>query len=101
MITKAARKYVPRKQLATKAARKKCYHVMPPSMNRDTEEDDMDPDTEEEPSSGGEQSESSLSEDGSYDSDGDKFAGKETQEELMSNMEVACLTTMGSSCQRN
>ena len=95
MITKAARKYVPKKQ---KAARKKCYHVMPPSMNRDTEEDDMDPDTEEEPSSGGEQSESSLSEDGSYDSEGEKIAGKE---ELMSNMEVACRTTMGSSCQRN
>jgi len=107
MITKAARKSTlcsfqairrriqpsqqPRKQLATKAARKSCpTYPLPRCPSEDAEEDNSARSEAEEPDSNQEQSESSeSSRDRSYDSDGEKLAGKDSDEERDSDSEVA------------
>jgi len=108
MITKAARKSTlcsfqairrriqpsqqPRKQLATKAARKSCpAYLQPRSPSEDAEEDDMARSEAEEPDINQEQPErSESSRDGLYDSDGEKIAGKDSDEERDSDLEVMC-----------
>ena len=106
MITKAARKntlckdqairrrfqpsHQPRKQLATKAARKSCpSYPLPRWPSENAEEDNTTRSEAEEPDSNQEQSESSeSSRDRSYDSDGEKLAGKDSDEERDSDLEV-------------
>ena len=108
MITKAARKntlynfqairrrfqpsHQPRKQLATKAARKSCpTYPRPRCSSEDAEEDNAARSEAEEPDSNQEQSESSeFSKERSYDSDGEKIAGKDSDEERDSDLAVMC-----------
>lgn len=80
----------PRKQLATKAARKSCpTYPLPRCPGEDAEEDNSARSGAEEPDSNQEQSESSeSSRDRSYDSDGEKLAGKDSDEERDSDLEV-------------
>ena len=108
MITKAARKNTlcnfhttrrrfqpsqqPRKQLATKAARKSCpAYPLPRCSSEDAEEDNTSRSEAEEPDSNQEQSESSeSSRNGLYDSDGEKTAGRDSDEERDSELQVVC-----------